>query len=87
MAEPASFVSSHREIELFQDMHHPHLVACYGILEEEEHGGAVIRSIVTERCTMSLRAFLDDHDRWEYFHDERLKRTILTCGNTRYSTT
>eukprot|EP01043_Picozoa_sp_COSAG02_P061207 COSAG02_NODE_8176_length_2675_cov_8.580745_1_plen_354_part_10 len=54
-------------------MHHPHLVACYGILEEKVHGGVVTRSIVTERCTMSLRAFLDEHDRWEHFHDERLK--------------
>lgn len=62
-----------REIELFQDMHHPHLVACYGILEEKLHGGEVRRSIVTERCTMSLRAFLDNHDRWEHFHGERLQ--------------
>ena len=61
-----------REIELFRDIHHPHLVACYGILEEKQLDGSIRRSIVTERCTMNLRTFLRDHDRWEYFHNERL---------------
>lgn len=53
-------------------MHHPHLVACYGILEENQIGGSVKRSIVTERCTTNLQAFLEDHDRWQFFHDEVL---------------
>ena len=53
-------------------MHHPHLVNCYGILEEKVPGCSVRRSIVTERCTTNLRAFLKDHDRWEYFHGEKL---------------
>lgn len=47
-------------------------MACYGILKEKKTDGSIRRSIVTERCTTNLRAFLRDHDRWEYFHNERL---------------
>ena len=55
------------ETRLFMDLRHPHLVACYGILQ---HDGK--RSIVTERCTTSLSAFLRAHSRWQYFHNEQL---------------
>lgn len=54
-------------------MHHPHLVACYGILEEKLLDGSVRRGIVTERCTMNLQAFLKNHDSWQFFDGEKRK--------------
>jgi serine/threonine protein kinase len=56
------------ETRLFLDVHHPHLVACYGILTDKKG----VKSIVTERCTVNLQAFLSKHERWQYFHDEPL---------------
>ena len=60
------------ETNLFVDLHHPHIVSCYGILEEAVPGQRTRTSIVTERCTISLDAFLKSHDRWMRFHDEPL---------------
>jgi serine/threonine protein kinase len=59
------------ETRMFRDLRHPHLVFCYGILEELTEEGAK-RSIVTERCTINLQAFLRKHGRWQTFHDEVL---------------
>ena len=49
-----------KEMHLFLDLHHPHIVACYGILVE---GG--VRSIVTELCRTSLTAFLRNDELWD----------------------
>ena len=56
------------EMRLFMDLVHPNLVTCYGILEYPP--GKL--SIVTERCTTNLSAFLRHQDRWQTFHDEQL---------------
>ena len=56
------------EMKLFLDLHHPHVVACYGILEEEALDGeetATAYSIVTERCQTSLDHFLRDDSNWD----------------------
>eukprot|EP01045_Picozoa_sp_COSAG04_P000845 COSAG04_NODE_24_length_37684_cov_50.391060_11_plen_2361_part_00 len=65
------------EMKLFVDLHHPHVVACYGLLNEEREGRPVT-SIVTERCTTSLEAFLDDHDKWKDKTDDELDMTKYT---------
>ena len=46
------------ETNLFVELHHPHIVSCYGILEEAVPGQRPRTSIVTERCTISHDAFL-----------------------------
>lgn len=56
------------EMKFFTDLVHPNLVTCYGILEYPQ--GKC--SIVTERCTTNLSAFLRHQDRWQTFHDEQL---------------
>ena len=44
------------EMKPLVDLHHPHIVACYGILLEPGGRGSAERySIVTERCCQSLR--------------------------------
>ena len=58
------------EMQLFLDLHHPHVVACYGILKERTDGadgGQIVNSIVTERCSISLKDFLEDNDHWTCF--------------------
>ncbi len=59
------------EMKLFRDLHHPHIVTCYGILREDRDGKPAT-SIVTERCTTSLSKFLSDDCNWEYFRKEPL---------------
>ena len=49
-----------QEMKLFRDLHHPHLVSCYGIVTS---GG--IDRIVTELCTTPLDAFLENDDNWK----------------------
>ena len=56
------------EIRLFRDLVHPNIVTCYGELKYPPFK----RSIVTERCTTNLRAFLRHKDRWQNFHNEKL---------------
>eukprot|EP01047_Picozoa_sp_COSAG01_P060214 COSAG01_NODE_7347_length_3242_cov_3.487432_3_plen_456_part_01 len=57
-------------MQLFLDLHHPHVVACYGILKErvESEDGAssprMKNSIVTERCRKPLDHFLAEHSEW-----------------------
>jgi serine/threonine protein kinase len=61
------------EMNLFLDLTHPHVVACYGILNEmrtrlDKDGKQVeylSKSIVTERCTVPLEAFLKDESQWQ----------------------
>lgn len=55
------------EMQLFLDLHHPHVVACYGILKETGSDGQVVNSIVTEKCSTSLDHFLKDHGNWTCF--------------------
>ena len=55
-----SLIENEDEVKLFLELHHPHVVACYGILKENS-----MNSIVTERCTTSLEAFRDDHNVWK----------------------
>ena len=57
-------IQNEDEVALFLELHHPHVVACYGILKET-HGGKPMTSIVTERCSTSLEQFLEDHDAWD----------------------
>ena len=59
--------SNEDEMRLFRDLNHPNIVICYGFLRE-----GTTMSIVTERCTTSLDAFLKDNRNWERFHDEPL---------------
>lgn len=59
------------EMKLFRDLHHPHIVTCYGILREHVDGKPAF-SIVTERCTTSLSKFLSDDSNWKYFRKEPL---------------
>ena len=65
-------VSIKDETHLFLDLKHPHIVACYGVLNEQQPDGVVKTSIVTERCTTSLDAFLKNHSRWQCAHGEPL---------------
>jgi signal recognition particle subunit SEC65 len=72
------------EMQLFLDLHHPHVVACYGILKETGADGQVVNSIVTEKCSTSLDHFLKDNDNWTCFkgsdclnHINLQKSTIL----------
>ena len=76
------------EMQLFLDLHHPHVVACYGILKEtvtcdEATGTATIKvknSIVTERCRKPLNHFLSEHSEWEGLSSDEIdvrKYTIL----------
>eukprot|EP01048_Picozoa_sp_COSAG05_P011726 COSAG05_NODE_1124_length_5792_cov_13.204286_2_plen_1379_part_00 len=58
-------LSNTDEIQLFLDLRHPNIVTCYGILKQKE-GLISKESIVTERCTTTLDAFLKDNSRW--FH-------------------
>jgi serine/threonine protein kinase len=55
------------EMQLFLDLHHPHVVACYGILKERGADGQIVNSIVTEKCSTSLKDFLEDNDNWTCF--------------------
>lgn len=57
-------IQNEDEVALFLELHHPHVVACYGVLKEYDDG-TLMTSIVTERCTTSLEQFLDDHDQWK----------------------
>ena len=67
------------EMKLFRDLHHPHVVACYGILKEyDEENAKETSSIVTERCTTSLEAFLDDHSQWVDKNPDELDMTKYT---------
>jgi hypothetical protein len=59
-----SLIENEDEVKLFLELHHPHVVACYGILKEN-HDGKPMNSIVTERCRTSLEAFRDNHDEWK----------------------
>ena len=73
------------ETQLFIDLHHPHLVACFGILEMREiHDPSKVTSrIVTECCTTNLKAFLKNHDNWLWFHEEpRTPDSIDFCKYT-----
>ena len=69
------------EMKLFLELHHPHVVACYGILKFKRKGDGVARnSIVTERCRTSLDHFLNDHEQWKNFMPDEIdmkKYTIL----------
>ena len=59
-------IDNEKEVKLFVELHHPHVVACYGILKEiDEKTGKPMNSIVTERCKTSLEAFLQDHEQWK----------------------
>ena len=69
---PGNVCCNADEIQLFIDLNHPHVVACYGILQETRDGGQLVSSIVTERCTVSLDAFLKNHSKWDKFHGEPL---------------
>ena len=60
-----SLIENEDEVKLFLELHHPHVVACYGILTEPDKYGESMKSIVTERCNTSLEAFLGDHDNWK----------------------
>ena len=61
------------EMNLFLDLTHPHVVACYGILNEmrtrlDKDGkpeNYLSKSIVTERCKVPLEAFLKDERQWQ----------------------
>jgi len=77
------------EMRLFLDLNHPHIVACYGILEElrdretKDETGRITgnekyraSSIVTERCEVPLLSFLKDHKAW----DQDLFGNTLTPG-------
>lgn len=65
------------EMQLFLDLHHPHVVACYGILKEQNEGKTV-NSIVTERCSTSLDHFLKDNGNWTCFRgSDRLSQINL----------
>eukprot|EP01043_Picozoa_sp_COSAG02_P010794 COSAG02_NODE_387_length_23294_cov_52.630610_16_plen_280_part_00 len=56
------------EMQLFLDLHHPHIVACYGILREIGSDGHTLTSIVTERCSStSLDHFLQGNENWICF--------------------
>ena len=59
-----SLIENEDEVKLFLELHHPHVVACYGILKEN-HDGKPMNSIVTERCRTSLEEFRDNHDEWK----------------------
>jgi hypothetical protein len=83
-------ISNRDEVQFFQDLHHPHIVACHGILRQKK-GYRDVESIVTERCTTTLSSFLKNPSLWERFHEEPLtadkidlrKLTILehvSCG-------
>ena len=71
------------EMQLFLDLHHPHVVACYGILKETitvDGEPKIKNSIVTERCRKSLNHFLSEHCEWEGFSMDEIdmrKYTIL----------
>ena len=59
-------IDNENELKLFVELHHPHVVACYGILKElDPETAKPMQSIVTERCRTSLEAFLQDHDEWK----------------------
>ena len=53
------------EMKLFRDLHHPHVVACYGILEDrgENH-------IVTELCKVPLDTFCKMDRYWQFTDDD-----------------
>ena len=69
------------EMNLFLDLHHPHIVACYGILNEEKKDDdgvlRMVNSIVTERCRTDLATFLNDHSKWDRFHEEPLTANTI----------
>lgn len=66
------------EMQLFLDLHHPHVVACYGILKETGSDGQTVNSIVTEKCSTSLDHFLKDNENWTCFKGaERLNQINL----------
>eukprot|EP01047_Picozoa_sp_COSAG01_P067342 COSAG01_NODE_9491_length_2433_cov_2.093402_1_plen_722_part_10 len=64
-------ISNRDEVQFFQDLHHPHIVACHGILRQKR-GYRDVESIVTERCTTTLSSFLKNPSLWERFHEEPL---------------
>jgi serine/threonine protein kinase len=75
------------EMRLFLDLTHPHIVACYGILQEAIAGGTegstglTENSIVTERCQTSLQEFLSAGSKWVDLSPAQIdlqKYTILT---------
>ena len=68
------------EMQLFLDLHHPHVVACYGILKEVQEDGKVVNSIVTEKCSTSLDHFLHEPQHWVGLNADQIrlrKSTIL----------
>ncbi len=59
-------IDNENELKLFIELHHPHVVACYGILKEvNPQSRKPMHSIVTERCRTSLEAFLQNHEQWK----------------------
>jgi serine/threonine protein kinase len=69
------------EMQLFLDLHHPHIVACYGILKHAKvtdgGGRLTVHSIVTECCRTNLHSFLHNHRIWEKFHSEPLTHSAI----------
>jgi hypothetical protein len=64
------------EMQLFLDLHHPHVVACYGILREQRNGMKMC-SIVTERCSTNLRAFLNDESQWQEWQGDNMTDDMI----------
>ena len=58
------------ETKLFRDMHHPHLVTCYGVATMNG-----IPTLVTELCNMSLEGVLHDDSFWRF---DNLEKKFMT---------